>query len=168
MPTKTLIVDDETLARERLRQLLQAEPEIQIVGECADGRDAVDAIQRESPDLIFLDIQMPELDGFGVLEAIQSETMPVIVFVTAYDQFALKAFDFHAVDYLLKPFDRERFQAALRHALAQVKQRVDNSLRQRQTAALTELKPPSKLGERLPIKSAGRVIFVRVEDIDWV
>jgi len=90
------------------------------------------------------------------------------VFVTAYDQFALKAFDFHAVDYLLKPFDRERFQAALRHALAQVKQRGDNSLRHRQTAALTELKPPTKIGERLPIKSGGRVIFVRVEEIDWV
>ena len=108
MPTRTLIVDDETLARDRLRQLLQAEPDIQIVGECADGREAVTVIQRESPDLIFLDIQMPELDGFGVLDAIKNQPMPVIVFVTAYHQFALKAFDVHAVDYLLKPFDRER------------------------------------------------------------
>jgi two-component system LytT family response regulator len=168
MPTKTLIVDDESLARDRLRQLLQAEREIQIVGECADGRDAVAAIQRESPDLIFLDIQMPELDGFGVLEAIKNGPMPVIVFVTAYDKFALKAFEVHAVDYLLKPFDRERFQVALRHALEQVKQRGDKSLGERQSAALTELKPPGKLAERLPIKSGGRVIFVRVDDIDWV
>jgi two-component system LytT family response regulator len=168
MPAKTLIVDDETLARERLRQLLQAEPEIQIVGECADGRDAVAAIERESPDLIFLDIQMPELDGFGVLEAIKSEPMPVIVFVTAYDRFALKAFDVHAVDYLLKPFDRERFQVALLHALEHVKHRGDKSLAERQSATLAELKPPAKLAERLPIKSSGRVIFVRIEDIDWV
>ncbi|HTL54888.1 MAG TPA: LytTR family DNA-binding domain-containing protein [Candidatus Limnocylindrales bacterium] len=168
MAIRTLIVDDETLARDRLRQLLQTEPEIQIVGECGDGRQAVEAIRRESPDLVFLDIQMPELDGFEVLEAIENETMPVIVFVTAYDQFALKAFDFHAVDYLLKPFDRERFQAALEHALTQVKQRADKSLPQRQAAALAELKPPSKPAERLPIKSGGRVIFVRVEDIDWV
>ena len=168
MPTKTLIVDDETLARDRLRQLLQGEPEIQIVGECTDGREAVAAIQRESPDLIFLDIQMPELDGFGVLEAIKGEPMPVIVFVTAYDQFALKAFDVHAVDYLLKPFDRERFQTALRHALEQVKQRGDKSLAERQSAALAELKPAAKRAERLPIKSGGRVIFVRFDEIDWV
>src|SRR3974390_3212082 len=168
MPAKTLIVYDEMVARDRLRQLLQGEPEIQIVGECADGREAVATIERESPDLIFLDIQMPELDGFGVLEAIKSEPVPVIVFVTAYDQFALKAFDVHAVDYLLKPFDRERFQAALRHALEQVKHRGDKALTERQSGALAELKPPSKPAERLPIKSGGRVIFVRVADIDWV
>ena len=168
MPTRTLIVDDETLARDRLRHLLQAEPEIQIVGECTDGREAVETIQRELPDLIFLDIQMPELDGFGVLEAIKDRPMPVIVFVTAYNQFALKAFDVHAVDYLLKPFDRERFQVALRHALEQVKHRSDKSLAERQSAALAELKPPSKTSERLPIKSGGRVIFVRIDEIDWV
>jgi two-component system LytT family response regulator len=168
MPTKTLIVDDEALARDRLRQLLEGESEVQIIGECADGREAVAAIQRDSPDLIFLDIQMPELDGFGVLEAIKTDLMPVIVFVTAYDRFALKAFDVHAVDYLLKPFDRERFQVALRHALEQVKQRGDKSLAERQSAALVELKPPAKPAERLPIKSGGRVIFVRVDDIDWV
>jgi two-component system LytT family response regulator len=168
MPVKTLIVDDEMLARDRLRQLLEAEAEIKIVGECADGREAVAAIKRESPDLVFLDIQMPELDGFGVLEAIESDKMPVIVFVTAYDQFALKAFAVHAVDYLLKPFDRERFQAALRHAVEQVNKLGDKSLRERQSAALTELKPAPKLSERLPIKSGGRVIFVRVDEIDWV
>ena len=168
MPIKTVIVDDEALARDRLRQLLQGEPDIQIVGECTDGREAVAAIQRESPDLIFLDIQMPELNGFEVLDAIKSDRMPVIVFVTAYDQFALKAFDVHAVDYLLKPFDRERFQVALRHALEQVKQRADKSLPDRQSAALVELKPPAKAAERLPVKSGGRVIFVRLDDIDWV
>lgn len=168
MPTRVLIVDDEALARDRLRQLLQVEPEIQIVGECADGQEAVATIQRESPDLIFLDIQMPELDGFGVLEALKTDRVPVIVFVTAYDQFALKAFDVHAVDYLLKPFDRERFQAALRHALVQVRQRDDKSLAQRQSAALADLKPATKPAERLPVKTGGRVIFVRIADIDWV
>lgn len=168
MPTRVLIVDDEALARDRLRQLLQVEPEIQIVGECADGQEAVATIQRESPDLIFLDIQMPELDGFGVLAALKTDRVPVIVFVTAYDQFALKAFDVHAVDYLLKPFDRERFQAALRHALVQVRQRDDKSLAQRQSAALADLKPATKPAERLPVKTGGRVIFVRIADIDWV
>jgi|SRR5436190_7289106 len=168
MSTKTLIVDDEALARDRLRQLLQGERGIQIVGECADGREAVAAIQRELPDLIFLDIQMPELDGFGVLEAIKAEPMPIIVFVTAYDQFALKAFDVHAVDYLLKPFDRERFQTSLRHALEQVKHRGDKTLADRQSAVLAEVRPLPKSSERLPIKSGGRVIFVRFDDIDWI
>jgi two-component system LytT family response regulator len=106
MKIRTLIVDDESLARDRLRQLLVNEPEIEIVGECADGREAVAAIQKTPPDLIFLDVQMPELDGFGVLEAMGAGPMPVIVFVTAYDQFAVRAFEVHAVDYLLKPFDR--------------------------------------------------------------
>src|SRR5947209_12544081 len=117
MKTRVLIVDDEPLARERLRQLLEAEPDIEIAGECADGRSAVEAINHERPDLVFLDVQMPELDGFGVLEAIGREHTPVVIFVTAHDRFALKAFEVHAVDYLLKPFDRERFQTALRRAL---------------------------------------------------
>jgi len=168
MATRTLIIDDEALARDRLRQLLQKEPEIEIIGECGDGRQAVETIQKESPDLIFLDIQMPELDGFAVLEAIHLDPMPVIVFVTAYDKFALKAFEVHAVDYLLKPFDRERFQAALTHALEQVKRRNEPELGERQAAALAELKPPAKMPERLAVKSSGRVVFVRVEDIDWV
>src|SRR5215510_3977590 len=104
MKIRTLIVDDEELARERLRQLLQNQPEIELIGECADGNEAVAAIQKHSPELVFLDIQMPELDGFGVLEAINTEPSPVIVFVTAHDKFALRAFEVHAVDYLLKPF----------------------------------------------------------------
>jgi len=112
MKARTLIVDDEELARERLRQLLANQPEIELVGECVDGREAVAAIKEKSPDLVFLDIQMPELDGFAVLEAVNVEPMPVIVFVTAYDKFALRAFEVHAVDYLLKPFDRERFESA--------------------------------------------------------
>ena len=125
-------------------------------------------IQTKSPDLVFLDIQMPELDGFSVLQAIRVEPMPVVVFVTAFDKYALKAFEVHAVEYLLKPFDRERFQTALRHALDQVKHRGERDLTARQAAALAALKPPPKTPQRLPVKSGGRVILLRFDDIDWV
>ncbi len=168
MKTRTLIVDDELLGRERMRQLLQPETEVEIIGECSNGREAVTAIQEKRPDLIFLDVQMPELDGFGVLQAIGGGPMPVVVFVTAHDKFALRAFEFHAVDYLLKPFDRSRFQAALRRALDQVKQRQGGSLDQRLSNLLAEFKAPAKPLERLAVKSSGRVVFVRIEDIDWI
>ena len=168
MKIRTLIVDDEPLARERLRRLLHDHPEIQIVGECADGQAAVEAIGSERPELIFLDVQMPELDGFGVLEAVGSQTAPVIVFVTAYDKFALRAFEVHAVDYLLKPFDRERFQTALGRALERVKQRKNGAADADQAAVLTELKPATKPLERLAVKSSGRVVLVKVADIDYV
>jgi len=168
MKIRTLIVDDESLARDRLRQLLQAEPEIEIVGECADGMQAVAIIQKETPDLIFLDVQMPELDGFGVLQAIRTEPPPVIVFVTAHDKFALKAFEVHAVDYLLKPFDRERFKKALTRALDRVKHRDNTTPDQAQAALLAELKPAAKPPERLAVKTGGRVIFVKVGDVDYI
>jgi len=168
MKIRTLIVDDESLARERLRQLLQNEPEIEIVGECADGRATIETIRKEAPDLIFLDIQMPELDGFGVLKAIRAESTPVIVFVTAHDKFALRAFEVHAVDYLLKPFDRERFQTALRHALEQVKNRESNALARRLSAIFTDLKAAPKLAERLAVKLGGRVVFLKINEIDWI
>lgn len=168
MKIRTLIVDDEALARERLRQLLQHEPEIEIVGECADGRATIEAIRKEAPDLIFLDIQMPELDGFGVLEAIRAESTPVIVFVTAHDKFALRAFEVHAADYLLKPFDRERFQTALRHALEQVKNRESNALARQMSAIFTDFKAAPKPAERLAVKLGGRVVFIRINEIDWI
>jgi two-component system LytT family response regulator len=167
MKIRTLIVDDEALARERLHQLLENEPEIEIVGECADGQQALEAIGHERPDLIFLDIQMPELDGFEVLQAITGSP-PVVVFVTAYDKFALRAFEVHAVDYLLKPFDRERFQTALRRAIDQVKQRDSSALQERQLALLAELKPPQKPLERLAVKSGGHIIFLKLTDVDWI
>jgi two-component system LytT family response regulator len=169
MKIRTLIVDDELLARERLRQLLHSEPEIELVGECADGQQAVEVIQKEAPDLIFLDVQMPELDGFGVLESIPAESAPVIVFVTAHDKFALRAFEVHAVDYLLKPFDRERFQKALSRALDRVKHRAGAGETQAQQAAvLAELKPPTKPLERLAVKTGGRVIFLKLDEIDYI
>jgi two-component system LytT family response regulator len=169
MKVRALIADDEDLGRARVRQLLAARPEIEIIGECADGREAVVAIQEKKPDLIFLDIQMPELDGFAVLEAINIDPMPVIVFVTAHDKFALKAFDVHAVDYLLKPFDRERFESALGRALQQVKHRENPEQAEAQSAALAEaLSPPSKPLERIAIKSDGRILLVKTADISWL
>jgi two-component system LytT family response regulator len=166
--TSTLIVDDEELARDRLRQLLGEQPEIEVIGECADGRAAVEAIRKQSPDLIFLDIQMPELNGFEVLEAINAEPMPVIVFVTAHDKFALRAFEVHAVDYLLKPFDRERFESALHRALQQVKYREDPARAEGQAAVLAEMQTASKPIDRLPVKSGGRIRLVRTADIVWI
>ena len=168
MKIRTLIVDDEPLARERLRKLLQAEPEIELVRECANGREAVAAIKKEAPELMFLDVQMPELDGFGVLTALNTEKLPAVVFVTAYDKFALKAFDIHAVDYLLKPFDRERFKAALGRALNRIKSEQSGELSQRLSALLADLKPGAKAPERLAVKTAGRVVFVKLDEIDWI
>jgi len=168
MKARTLIVDDEQLARERLRQLLANRPEIELVGTCADGREAVAAINNETPDLIFLDVQMPELDGFAVIEAADVEPMPVIVFVTAYDKFALRAFEVQAVDYLLKPFDRERFESALQRALERVKQRAEPKRSDAPTAELAEPAAPAKPLERLAIKSDGRILVVKTADIGWI
>jgi two-component system LytT family response regulator len=171
---KTLIVDDEPLARRNLRLLLKDDAEIEIVAEATSGREALSLIRKHSPDLVFLDIQMPELDGFGVLENIEAEQLPAIVFVTAFDQYALKAFEFHALDYLLKPFDDARFEKALRQAKLQVEQRALNDLSQRLVALLAgretitpERAVPQYLS-RLLIKSAGRVFFLKTDEIDYV
>jgi len=168
MKVRTLIVDDEELARQRLHQLLTEQPEIELLGECADGREAVAAIQKQAPDLIFLDIQMPELDGFAVLDALDLEPMPVIVFVTAHDKFALRAFEVHALDYLLKPFDRERFESALRRALDQVRLRGEPGQLPSPSATLTEAPSPVKTLDRLAVKSGGRIAIVKTADIAWI
>lgn len=168
MKIRTLIVDDESLARDRLRQLLAKETEVELVGECSDGREAVAMIQSAKPDLVFLDVQMPELDGFSVLAELEGKPMPVIVFVTAHDKFALRAFEVHAVDYLLKPFDRERFQKALVRALEQVKHREGHALIKRQTALLAELKPAAKTPDRIAVKSGGSILWVNLADVDWI
>jgi two-component system LytT family response regulator len=149
---RTLIVDDEPLARSNLSVLLRLDPEIEIVGECSSGADALAEIRSVMPDLVFLDVQMPECDGFDVLERLGESVPPAIVFVTAYDQYALRAFEAGALDYLLKPFDNARFDRALSRA----KQR---SLRAKNL--------PRKL-ERLAIKSVGQVSFVKISEIDWI
>jgi two-component system LytT family response regulator len=171
MTLRTLIVDDEPLARERLRNLLAGDADIEIVGECGDGRSAVAAIRELAPDLVFLDVQMPELDGLGVVAAVGAERMPATVFVTAFDQYAVRAFDVSAVDYLLKPFDAERFAAALRRVKAQVHRQADAGVRDRLMTLLADARPAAALppiAERLAIKSGGKVVFVRVDEIDWV
>ena len=170
MQIRALIVDDEPLAREKIRTLLAGDPEIEVVGECAGGRDAVNAIREHTPDLLFLDIQMPELDGFGVLQQIGRERIPVIVFVTAYDEYALKAFEVHALDYLLKPFDRDRFETALGRAKKQVRSQQTDDLNERVVSLLTQLQERSEGDwlERLVVKTSGRIYFVSVDEIDWI
>jgi two-component system LytT family response regulator len=161
-------VDDEPLARERIRQLLHKEPDIDVLGECADGRDAVAAIGRYKPDLVFLDVQMPELDGFGVLEQLDRRAMPAIVFVTAYDQFALRAFEVHALDYLLKPFDSGRFKKALERARERIQRQPSADLSRRLSELLADLKAGPKQQNRLAVKSGGKVLFLKIDEIDWV
>lgn len=168
MSIRTLIVDDEPLARQRLKRFLEEDAETEVVGECADGREAVEQIERLKPDLLFLDIQMPEVDGFGVLEALAEAEMPAVVFVTAYDQYALRAFDVHAVDYLLKPYDRDRFRKALKRARMQIEQRRSGDVDRRLLSLLAHVKAEQKHLERLVIKSVGRVFFLKTEEIDWI
>jgi two-component system LytT family response regulator len=165
---RALIVDDEPLARERMRALLQKEPDIKIVGECGDGQAAVAAIRREKPDLVFLDVQIPEPDGFAVLEEVGADRAPVVVFVTAYDQYALQAFEVHAVDYLLKPFDEERFQKALARARSAVLNRNGDGVDERLLSLLRGLKAPPAHLERLVVKLSGRLFFLRTEEVDWI
>jgi two-component system LytT family response regulator len=161
-PIRVLLVDDEPLARSSLRHLLEAEADMAIVGESGNGLDAVDAIQADRPDLVFLDIQMPELDGFGVLELLEPPK-PALVFVTAYDQYALKAFDANAVDYLLKPFSNERFGQALAKARHQVRTGgMDYTGLNRLTAS------NRRYHHRFIVKAGGRVLFLRAAEIDWI
>ena len=165
---RTLIIDDEPLARERIKRFLASERDIEPLGECADGREAVAAINMLKPDLVFLDIQIPELDGFGVLKAVGVEQMPAVIFVTAYDRYALRAFDVNALDYLLKPYNRERFRKALERARAQLSNGAKGELNDRLLSLLEYLKTEPKHLERLMIKSSGRVFFLRTEEIDWI
>jgi two-component system LytT family response regulator len=166
--TRVLLADDEPLARERLRMLLAGEDWIEIVAECQDGVEAIAAIQRLRPDLVFLDVQMPGAGGFDVIAAIGASKMPFVVFVTAYDKYALRAFDVHALDYLLKPFDRERFQQTLARARQQIEGQTNGDLERRLLELVQGLRPAQQRFERFVIKSGGRVFFVRASEIDWI
>jgi len=162
---RVLIVDDEPIARRGVRLQLKGEPEVEIIGECANGLEAVATIRKLAPDLVFLDVQMPEMDGFEVIEAVGVERMPRVIFVTAYDQYMLRAFEVHALDYLLKPFDRERFLKALNHARSSL-QRGD--INRQLMALLDDRLAARKPLERLVIKSGGRIYFLNVEEVDWI
>jgi len=176
---RTIIVDDEPLAREGIRVLLQRDQEIEIIGTCGNGFDAVEMIQYLKPDLLFLDVQMPEIDGFGVLQAVKSGHMPVVIFVTAYDKHALRAFEVHALDYLLKSYTDERFTSALQRAKDHIRQKKVNEISQRLLAMLDSQKNLISTDEkqhrgtepylkRLVVKSGGRVFFLKAEEIDWI
>ena len=146
---RTLIVDDEPLPRERIRSLLAAYPEIDVIGESRDGREAATMIAAERPDLVFLDVQMPELDAFDVIAGVSDDYLPAVIFVTAFDEYALPAFDVNAVDYVLKPINSERFDKAVRRAIEQ-------------------LRAERRYASRFAVRSGSSFSFVRAEDIDWI
>jgi two-component system LytT family response regulator len=199
MPIRVLIVDDEPTPRARVRRLLRDEPDAEVVGECEDGRAAVEQLRQLRPDVVFLDVSMPELDGFAVLDELPPALRPLVVFVTAYDEYALRAFDVHAVDYLLKPFERDRFRAAfsrLRERLAARRSSgaapspdapvTPDGAGRALAALLEEVRAERRaIGElvervqgapgvtpqyadRVPVRTDGRITFVRLADVDWI
>lgn len=155
MNIRTLIVDDEPLARERLRSFLQAEPDVVVIGECGSGTEAIASIRRATPDLVFLDMQMPGCDGLQVVAGLPEEKRPAIIFATAHERFAIDAFDLEAVDYLLKPFDRERLQQAMRRAQEYL----------RRTRHVDEPAVAAPKPDRITVKADGRLVFLKPEEI---
>lgn len=168
MTIRTLIVDDEPLARSKIRHFLDNEQDFEVVGECGNGNEAISAINHKAPDLVFLDIQMSGLDGFSVIESVGADRMPATVFVTAYDQYAVRAFDFHAIDYLLKPFDRQRFHEAVRQIRQKIEVADTSRLNRRLMTLLEGLQKSEDHVERLAVKTSSGVTFIRTADIDWV
>jgi two-component system LytT family response regulator len=167
MRLRILIADDEAMGRQRLRQLSRADPTVEVIGEAATGTETVNLIRDKSPDIVFLDIRMPELDGFGVLKALNGFRLPLIIFVTAHDQYAVRAFEANAVDYLLKPFDRERFQCALER----VRQRLQHTSPFQSESSLINLLSSLEVQkplDRLTIKSNGRLTILKTTDIHWI
>lgn len=165
---RALVVDDEPPARRKLRRFLESEPDMRVVGEAGSGSEAVEAIRGLEPDLVVLDVQMPGLDGFGVIAALGDDELPEVIFATAYDEYALRAFDVHAVDYLLKPFDRERFRVALARARQRIARGDEDVLeRVRRLVAEARREEEDHL-ERLLVEERGREILVPVASIDWL
>jgi len=169
MKIRALIVDDESLARKRVRKLLSQETDLEVIGECENGHEAIEFIREQKPDLVFLDVQMPEVTGFDVLRALPADKLPAVIFVTAHDQHAISAFEVHALDYLLKPVSQERIHGAI--------QRARQHLQARDTAAINQqlldlLKTPKETAptylNRFAIKTTERTVFVRVEDVDYI
>jgi two-component system LytT family response regulator len=169
-PVRVLIVDDEHLAREGVRGLLAADHGVTVVGECGNGHDAVAAIRGGGVDVVLLDVQMPGLDGFGVIREVGADELPVVVFLTAYDQHALKAFDANAIDYVVKPFSDERFHAAIARACKQVRQRRLGEASESLARLLGAMGAASgvRFADRIAVRSVGKVAYVRVADIVWI
>ncbi len=168
MSIRTIIVDDVELARERIRMLLD-DAEIEIIAECENGRQAIEAIKTLQPDLVFLDVQMPKINGFEVVEIIGAEKMPTVIFVTAYDEFALRAFEVNALDYLLKPFDKERLKKALARARRELeKPRGATEIEENLRRLLQEVKTEPRYLKRIPVKSSRGTTLVLTEEIDWI
>ncbi len=167
MRTRVLIVDDEPLARDRIREMLKDHPALEVSGEARNGREAIEFITRLDPDLVFLDVQMPDLNGFDVLQNLNVKRMPLIIFVTAFDQHAMRAFDVHAIDYLTKPFDRKRFAEALERAniFLQGSKEPDT---ERLLKVLQDIKAGPRYLERFAIKNGETIFFVRAEDVDAI
>lgn len=165
---RTIVVDDEDLSRGRIHSLLEQQPDVEVVAACDDGPSALEAIDRLQPDLVFLDVQMPGMDGFEVVENIDADRVPAVVFVTAYDGHAIRAFEIHALDFLLKPYDQTRFEKALARARAHLRSNQGKAMDSRLVSLLEELRDERKYAERLIVKSGGRVFFVRTEEIDWI
>lgn len=192
MPIRVLVVDDEPIARRRVRRMLRLEPDVDVIDEVGSGSEAIEAIRKERPDLVLLDVQMPDVDGFGVVDALGAEAMPPTIFVTAFNEYAVRAFDVNAIDYLLKPYDPERFRSAFQRARSHM-ERVSSAEQGRKIRALLEqvigddrtsaaladrgpASAPNGMGappprvrflDRLMVKHDGRVSFVKVSDVDW-
>ena len=165
---RALIADDEALARKFIRRMLKDDHDVEIVGECSNGKETVAMIRKEGPDLVFLDVQMPEMDGFAVLEAIGVERLPEIIFATAYEQYAIRAFELHALDYLLKPFDQTRFKEAIRHAKERFRSERQKEGRMQITALLESISNKPQYLDRLVIKAGGRITFLSTREINWI
>jgi two-component system LytT family response regulator len=163
---RVLIVDDERLAREKLRTLLAAERALEVIGDCQNGVQAIAAVRKHRPDLMFLDVRMPQLDGFQVLQALAPDEIPQVVFTTAFDDYAIRAFDSNAIDYLLKPFDQERLHRALERARAGLLRSHERALADRMLQLLSHAGDATE--ERLLVKADGRLVFLNLEDIDWI
>lgn len=172
MVIRTVIADDERLAREKLRIFLASEPGMQVVAECNHGEETVLAVRKYRPDLVILDVQMPGMDGFEVLRQLPPEEMPIIIFATAYDQYALRAFEANALDYLLKPFDHERLHNAVEKAKAQLYRSQDREITRRILDLLSQVRPdpPRHVMPqgRLVIREKGRIVFIELDQIDWI
>jgi two-component system LytT family response regulator len=166
MPLRAVIVDDEPLARRRVHDLLAREGDIEVVGEARDGYEAGELIRSLSPDIVFLDVQMPEMDGFGVIETIGAERFPAVVFTTAYDHYAIPAFEVNAVDYLLKPLDPDRFRQSLERARAHLGRR--ETLKAELVSILQSLPSRRRFLDRLVVRSGGRITFLRTDEIDCI